>query len=170
MFTTGLRCGSTVTVWALQIPNLNLSQTVRISILVHIFLLFPLSQILPIASFIHSSLFVSIAIFGPPILTTYTTVSSLHVNVNLPLGPNGVSVANIITNSKNRPFKTEIDYTLKITHPVWAAQVSLPLNNRTCCTKVFSHGIIQATTHEMIKCNNQNQRWAYDRWSLYLLT
>ncbi|KAM8733927.1 interferon lambda receptor 1 [Acanthopagrus schlegelii] len=61
-------------------------------------------------------------IFGPPILTIYTTVSSLHLNVSLPLGPNEVSVANIITNSKNGPFKTEIDYTLKITHPVWAAQ------------------------------------------------
>ena len=162
MFTTGLRSGSTVAVWALPITNLNLSQTVRISILVLTFLLFPLSQILSNASlshsFIHSSLFVSKATFGPPILTIYTTVSSLHLNVSLPLGPNEVSVANIITNSKNGPFKTEIDYTLKITHPVWAAQVSLPYNNRTCCTKVFSHGIIQATTHGMIQCNNQNQR------------
>lgn len=61
---------------------------------------------------------------GPPILSTYTTVSSLHVNVTLPLGPNGVSVADIITNSKNGPLKAVPIYTLKITHPKWAEQVN----------------------------------------------
>ncbi|XP_031708361.1 interferon lambda receptor 1 isoform X1 [Anarrhichthys ocellatus] len=64
-------------------------------------------------------------ILGPPILSTHPTVSSLHVNVTLPLGPNGVSVADIITRSKNGPHKTvTIKYTLEITHPTWAAQVN----------------------------------------------
>ncbi|XP_074509144.1 interferon lambda receptor 1 [Sebastes fasciatus] len=63
-------------------------------------------------------------ILGPPILSNFTTVSSLHVNVTLPLGPNGVSVANIITNSGKGPVKAEIFYTLKITKPEWAAQVN----------------------------------------------
>ncbi|XP_042346217.1 interferon lambda receptor 1 [Plectropomus leopardus] len=59
--------------------------------------------------------------FGPPILSTYTTASSLHVNVSLPLGPNGVSVGDIITSSKKGPNKAETVYILKITHPTWAA-------------------------------------------------
>nr|XP_046254372.1 uncharacterized protein LOC124064190 [Scatophagus argus] len=59
-------------------------------------------------------------ILGPPTLSIKTTVSSLYVNVNLPLGPNGVSIADIITKSKNGPVKTSIIYTLKITHPKWA--------------------------------------------------
>ncbi|XP_044064350.1 interferon lambda receptor 1 isoform X2 [Siniperca chuatsi] len=63
-------------------------------------------------------------IFGPPTLSTYTTVSSLHVNVTLPLGPNGVSIADIINRSKNGPSKTIIVYTLKITYPKWAAHVN----------------------------------------------
>ncbi|XP_068591442.1 interferon lambda receptor 1 [Cebidichthys violaceus] len=62
---------------------------------------------------------------GPPILSTYPTVSSFNVTVTLPLGPNGVSVADIITRSKNGPHKTvTIKYTLNITHPTWAAQVN----------------------------------------------
>ncbi|XP_075962755.1 interferon lambda receptor 1 [Anarhichas minor] len=64
-------------------------------------------------------------ILGPPILSTHPTVSSLHVNVTLPLGPNGVSVADIITRSKNGPHKTvTIKYTLEITDPTWAAQIN----------------------------------------------
>ncbi|XP_070768709.1 interferon lambda receptor 1 [Enoplosus armatus] len=63
-------------------------------------------------------------ILGPSNLSIHTTVSSLHVNVTLPLGPNGVSVADIITRSKNGPYKTVAIYTLKITHPKWAAQVN----------------------------------------------
>ncbi|XP_068613746.1 interferon lambda receptor 1 [Brachionichthys hirsutus] len=62
-------------------------------------------------------------VLGPPILSTRTTVSSLHVNVTLPLGPNGVSVADIIAKSKNGPFVSGIVYVLRITHPEWAAQV-----------------------------------------------
>ncbi|XP_070691308.1 interferon lambda receptor 1 [Pempheris klunzingeri] len=63
-------------------------------------------------------------VLGPPVLSTYTTVSSLHVDVTLPLGPNGVSVADIITSSKNGPSKIGTIYTLKITHPKWAAQAN----------------------------------------------
>ncbi|XP_034731016.1 interferon lambda receptor 1 [Etheostoma cragini] len=63
-------------------------------------------------------------ILGPPILSKYTTVSSLHVNVTLPLGPKGVSVADIISSSKNGPSKTVIVYTLHITYPEWAALVN----------------------------------------------
>nr|WEY35871.1 interleukin 22 receptor subunit alpha-1 [Sebastes schlegelii] len=69
-------------------------------------------------------------ILGPPILSNFTTVSSLHVNVTLPLGPNGVSVADIITNSRNGPVKTEMVYTLKITKPEWAAQVNKTTTGR----------------------------------------
>ncbi|XP_040901005.1 interferon lambda receptor 1 [Toxotes jaculatrix] len=61
---------------------------------------------------------------GPPILSTYTTVSSLYVNVTLPLGPNGVSIADIISKSKNGPSKNVIVYTLNITEPKWAALVN----------------------------------------------
>lgn len=96
------------------------------------------SQIYHTATFIHSSFFASVAILGPPTLFTYTTVSSLHVNVSLPLGPNGVSVADIIVHSKNGPSKAVPIYTLKITHPKWAIQVSLHLNNRIYCTNVHS--------------------------------
>lgn len=85
---------------------------------------FPPSQMYSVAFFIHSSLFVSVAILGPPTLSTYTTVSSLYVNVTLPLGPNRVSVADIIRRSKNGPAKTVIVYILKITEPKWASLVS----------------------------------------------
>lgn len=64
-----------------------------------------------------------LATLGPPILSTRTTVSSLHVNVTLPRGPGGVSVADIIATSKNRPIRNVIVYVLRITHPEWAAQV-----------------------------------------------
>ncbi|XP_051262971.1 interferon lambda receptor 1 [Dicentrarchus labrax] len=61
-------------------------------------------------------------IFGPPILSTYATVSSLHVDATLPLGPNGVAVEDIINKSKHGPSTTVIVYTLKITQPKWAVQ------------------------------------------------
>ncbi|XP_010736461.2 interferon lambda receptor 1 isoform X1 [Larimichthys crocea] len=61
-------------------------------------------------------------ILGAPTLSLHTTVSSLHVNVTLPLGPNGVSIADIINKSKNGPSKPVAVYILKITHPKWAAQ------------------------------------------------
>lgn len=77
------------------------------------------------ATCIHSPFFVSVATLGAPILSTHTTVSSLHVDVTLPLGPNGDSIANIFARSKKGPHKTEIVYTLKITRPKWAEQVSL---------------------------------------------
>ncbi|XP_041799342.1 uncharacterized protein LOC121611044 [Chelmon rostratus] len=63
-------------------------------------------------------------ILGPPILSIYTTVTSLHVNVTLPLGPRRVSIADIISSRKNGPSKTVAVYTLKITHPKWAALVN----------------------------------------------
>ncbi|XP_034468093.1 interferon lambda receptor 1 [Hippoglossus hippoglossus] len=61
---------------------------------------------------------------GAPNLSTHATVSSLFVNVTLPLGPNGVSMAEIINNSKSGPSQTVIEYTLKITEPKWAELVS----------------------------------------------
>ncbi|XP_008278821.1 interferon lambda receptor 1 [Stegastes partitus] len=60
---------------------------------------------------------------GAPILFTYTTASSLYVNVTLPLGPHGVSIEDTITKSKNGSSKAIALYTLKITRPEWAAQV-----------------------------------------------
>uniref|UniRef100_A0A3B4WPV9 Uncharacterized LOC111661624 n=1 Tax=Seriola lalandi dorsalis TaxID=1841481 RepID=A0A3B4WPV9_SERLL len=59
-------------------------------------------------------------ILGAPTLSTYTTVSSLSINVILPMGPNGVSIADIISSSRNRPSKAVIYYDLKITKPEWA--------------------------------------------------
>ncbi|XP_049440054.1 interferon lambda receptor 1 [Epinephelus fuscoguttatus] len=69
-------------------------------------------------------------IFGPPTLSYYTTVSSLHVNVTLPLGPNGVSVADIITRSIKGPSKVALVYTLKITYPKWAVLVNKSTTGR----------------------------------------
>lgn len=83
----------------------------------------------------YSPFFVSAAILGAPTLSLHTTVSSLHVNVTLPLGPNGVSIADIINKSKNGPSKPVAVYILKITHPKWAAQVSLHSNNRAYSMK-----------------------------------
>ncbi|KAM9724503.1 interferon lambda receptor 1 [Menidia menidia] len=57
-----------------------------------------------------------------PVLSTYTTPSVLHIKVTLPLGPNGVSIADIITKSKQGFSKTVPLYILKITNPEWAAQ------------------------------------------------
>lgn len=57
---------------------------------------------------------------GPPVLAAYATASSLHVNVTLPLGPNNISVGDIIRGTRNPHFKTEIIYTLRITEPAWA--------------------------------------------------
>lgn len=68
---------------------------------------------------------VSAAHLGPPVLATYATASSLRVNVTLPLGPNNISVGDIIRGTRNPHFKTEIIYTLQITEPAWAEHVSL---------------------------------------------
>ncbi|XP_067456990.1 interferon lambda receptor 1 [Thunnus thynnus] len=62
-------------------------------------------------------------VFGRANLSTYSKGASLHVNVTLPLGPKGVSIADIINGSKSGPIKTFIVYTLHITSPKWAAQV-----------------------------------------------
>ncbi|XP_038566772.1 interferon lambda receptor 1 isoform X1 [Micropterus salmoides] len=59
---------------------------------------------------------------GPPTLSINTTVSSLNVNVTLPLGPNGVSIADIFNTSKNGPSTIVTLYRLYITHPKWAAR------------------------------------------------
>ncbi|XP_040020127.2 interferon lambda receptor 1 isoform X1 [Gasterosteus aculeatus] len=61
---------------------------------------------------------------GAPALSTHATASSLHVDVTVPLGPDGVSVADIITTSKKLPYETGLVYTLNITRPPWAAQVN----------------------------------------------
>ncbi|KAM4581364.1 interferon lambda receptor 1 [Odontesthes bonariensis] len=61
-------------------------------------------------------------VLDAPTLSINTAVTGLHVKVTLPLGPNGVSIADIIGKSKNWLSKTEVLYTLKITNPEWAAQ------------------------------------------------
>ncbi|XP_060906101.1 interferon lambda receptor 1 [Labrus mixtus] len=61
---------------------------------------------------------------GPPSLSIYTTASSLHVKVSLPSGPNGVSVADIITRNKIGPSESFIVYVINITSPKWAAKVN----------------------------------------------
>ncbi|KAM6910532.1 interferon lambda receptor 1 [Xenentodon cancila] len=61
-------------------------------------------------------------VLGAPVLSTCTSVAALHVNVTLPQGPNGVSVADVITHSKKGVFKTTTVYILYITEPHWAAQ------------------------------------------------
>ncbi|XP_074539392.1 interferon lambda receptor 1 [Halichoeres trimaculatus] len=60
-------------------------------------------------------------VLGSPSLSNYTTVSSLHVNVTLPLGPNRTSIRDIIINSSKGPSKGPVVYYLNITHPKWAA-------------------------------------------------
>ncbi|XP_041844438.1 interferon lambda receptor 1 isoform X2 [Melanotaenia boesemani] len=62
-------------------------------------------------------------ILGPPILSTHTTASSVYVDVTLPQGPDGESIADIITKSKDGFSKTVPLYILKITKPEWAEQV-----------------------------------------------
>lgn len=75
-----------------------------------------------VAMFIHSPLIVSIASLSAPILKTYTTASTLIVDVMLPSGPNGVSIEDIIIRSKPRPSKVAIYYDIEITEPAWATQ------------------------------------------------
>lgn len=82
--------------------------------------------------FPHLHLF-SIAILGPPILSTSTTESSLFVNATLPVGPNGVSIADIIIKGRQVPSKTKFFYTLNLHYPDWAAMVSRNLQYKTHC-------------------------------------
>ncbi|KAM8869375.1 uncharacterized protein AB9W97_016750 [Spinachia spinachia] len=63
-------------------------------------------------------------VLGPPVLSKHSTVSSFHVNATVPLGPDGVSVADIIIRSKKLPYKSGLVYTLKITEPPWATKVN----------------------------------------------
>lgn len=63
--------------------------------------------------------FLFVAVLGPPLLSIRTAAPTLHVNVTVPKGPNGDSITDIITSTK----KAVLEYTLKITHPQWAAQV-----------------------------------------------
>lgn len=109
------------------------------------------SQMYTVMTFIHSSFFVPIAIFGPPYLFTYTTVSSLHVDVTLPLGPNGISIADIINRSTNGHSKSVIIYTLNITEPKWAALVSLHLNNRYCTHRNLVIEVHEHNIHCLLK-------------------
>ncbi|KAG7476243.1 Tissue fac domain containing [Solea senegalensis] len=69
-------------------------------------------------------------VLGQPTLLTHTTGSSLYVNVTLPLGPKGASIADIISNSKHGYSKTAVVYTLKITKPHWAALVNKTTTGR----------------------------------------
>ncbi|XP_047453547.1 interferon lambda receptor 1 [Mugil cephalus] len=61
-------------------------------------------------------------VLGGANLSVYTTPSSLHVNVTLPLGPDGVSIKDIIIGSKNASAQTIPIYILTLTQPKWAAQ------------------------------------------------
>ncbi|KAK2844892.1 hypothetical protein Q5P01_011551 [Channa striata] len=69
-------------------------------------------------------------ILGAPKLSISTTALSLHVNVTLPLGPNGVSIADIINRSTRGHSQGVILYTLKITEPKSAALVEENLTGR----------------------------------------
>lgn len=60
-------------------------------------------------------------ILGPPILSTSTTESSLFVNATLPVGPNGVSIADIIINGRKVPSETKFIYILNLNYPDGAA-------------------------------------------------
>lgn len=86
--------------------------------------------------FPHLHLF-SIAIFGPPILSTSTTELSLFVNVTLPVGPNGVSIADIIINGRKVLFETKFIYTLNLYYPDWATAVSGNLQYKTYCVHIY---------------------------------
>ncbi|XP_051921911.1 interferon lambda receptor 1 [Hippocampus zosterae] len=59
---------------------------------------------------------------GPVLLSTGATAASLLVRAALPLGPNGVSVADIFRSSKSGPVDTSIQYTFNLTSPEWALQ------------------------------------------------
>lgn len=85
----------------------------------------------PIRKYIYCPFFVSIAVLGPPRLSTRTTASALFVHVSLQEGPNGVSIADIINASKEGYSKTIPEYILRIKKPEWAAQVS----SLKCCPK-----------------------------------
>ncbi|XP_023124801.2 interferon lambda receptor 1 [Amphiprion ocellaris] len=61
-------------------------------------------------------------ILGAPILSNYTRGSSLYIDITLPLGPNGVSIEDIIAKSKSWSSKP-ILYTLNITHPQWPVEI-----------------------------------------------
>ncbi|KAM3614147.1 uncharacterized protein V6R79_010850 [Siganus canaliculatus] len=54
---------------------------------------------------------------GPANLSIHTTASALHVDVTLPLGPDGVSIADIIKNNTVGPSKIDVVYKLNITTP-----------------------------------------------------
>lgn len=80
-------------------------------------------------------------VLGPPLLSTHTTVSTLHVNITLPKGPNGVSIIDIITSSKKDLLKAVPEYTLKITHPQWAAQVFTHTKDNFDINLTYSHSV-----------------------------
>ncbi|XP_029959300.1 interferon lambda receptor 1 isoform X2 [Salarias fasciatus] len=61
---------------------------------------------------------------GPPILETHTSESTLSVNVTLPLGPNGASIADIIASSRKGSKTNVFVYILHLTEPQWAAHVN----------------------------------------------
>lgn len=82
------------------------------------------THLLTTASFWITTLLVSTAHLGPPVLSVEATAPVLHVNINLPLGPSNVSVGDIIKGYRNSPFQTEVIYTLQITEPAWDAHVS----------------------------------------------
>lgn len=105
-----------------------LAHSEKTYLFIHSFIIYILYTILSV-QISHLLFFcVSKATFGPPILSSYTTAKSLYVKTTLPLGPNGVSIADTITNSTMGPRQIYIEYTLKITSPKWAVQVSLYLN------------------------------------------
>ncbi|XP_076016984.1 interferon lambda receptor 1 isoform X2 [Genypterus blacodes] len=63
-------------------------------------------------------------VLGQPKVSIHSTVSSLQVNVTLPLGPHNISIADIFNSTKSHLSKPLTEYFLYITHPKWAAQVN----------------------------------------------
>ncbi|XP_034030004.1 uncharacterized protein LOC117513877 [Thalassophryne amazonica] len=68
-------------------------------------------------------------VLSEPMLNISTMTSSLHINVTLPLGPNGKSIADIFNSSKRWPSIPSTYYILVITQPKWAAQSNKTENN-----------------------------------------
>lgn len=118
------------------------------------------NTIITILSFQHVSLLVTEAHLGPPVLSTSTSTSSLHVNVTLPLGPNNISIGDIISGSRSSHSKTDIIYTLRITEPAWAAHVSLHFNAvEFCCQSNLALNVSGFTHFPFCFTESQQHKW-----------
>ncbi|XP_053737769.1 interferon lambda receptor 1 [Synchiropus splendidus] len=90
---------------------------------------------------------IAVTTFGAADLTVEPALSSLQVHVAVPLGPNGISVADWMVRSKKGPFPVHVKYFLEITHPEWAEQkhsntsgifnINFTVNNVKYCGHVY---------------------------------